>query len=213
MKKAISIFASGLSILDLTKEDLNYIQDKSIIVNTNFPLTLHIADFSPDILIWCDYLTTKFNHLWYSKSKKESIFISRREAFTLEMTKWDLHKKVDIWFNDKQLNLMGKLTFLWAIQLFKKWYSDFTFLLFGLDGYIPKILNDQGKECLKWYDKYILEDIKQRDNNKYKKDLDIYVDWVYNFFNENEMNRKRVYNCNMNSKVSYLPKVDYRDIL
>lgn len=198
-KKGFTIFGSGESILSLTEEDLIRLKDKTHLFFINYPANPLFEKYM-DVLIWSDQNVTSFlrGHL---KQKPSYYLWTRENSFLARNLKFDEEEKriksyVDYIFNEKGLG--GNYTIVWILALLQKLYTDKTILLFGVDGYGGK-----------WYDKFTTHDMQRRGTTynvpmKVNQSFEQIKKWIRN---------EKIYNCNMNSKLEYFPKKEYKEVL
>jgi hypothetical protein len=117
---------------------------------------------------------------------------------------------------------------MWLLDSLKKTHPDHTFLLFGVDGFIPEnapIIN--GNVCAKWYDVYTPHDYshKNRLGKEVKRDIDRTLTNIKSFvdyFEKVHKNREEVYpvgyydnvtNCSPVTRVKYIPRKNYKEVM
>lgn len=211
-KNFVTIFASGISIKSLTKEDFDLLKQNTFTISTNYPLSLHEPSFVPDAHIWSDHITSSYLNKYYSTRKKDCKLISRSEAFDKGQLSYNLVKMVDYWFDNVAYKFKVNFTLYSAINVIRRINKEIPILLFGLDGYIPD--NSPCKDGIpfsKWYDFYITEDRINRTYKRNVKNLDRFVNVIEEDTKLGLMGN--VYNCNLSSRVRYLTKKDYKSII
>jgi len=209
----ISVFASGISILNLKKEDLDIIKNKSYVITTNFPLSLHEPTFYPNLHIWSDYKVSKFLDNYYLKKEKDCSLLSTPEAFDPKtQMHYSLIQKVDYWFNTNMYKFKYNFTLFSAIMVVRRIYKDKPILVFGLDGFIPDNTPCfNGVPYSKWYDYYIKDDVIDRKFKRDSSNLDRFVKYMENSYKEGDFGE--IYNCSPVSRIKYLTKKDFKIIL
>jgi hypothetical protein len=196
-KDIISIFASGNSLLDLSKEEYEIIKQKTFVVTTNYaPIR-----FVGNINCWSDKNASIFLEEHYKTMPKDCAFLSREAAFYPQM---EFRKQVDHWFDNRREGLEGNFTAGWALQIFKKAFPDKKILLFGFDFYseIP--------EADKWYDTYTDFDREKRGrrfnindkNRMFRRQMESF-----------RIDRENIFNCNLKSALRGYQKKDWRELL
>lgn len=221
----ITITASGLSMRQYSLDDLNYIKSKSFFISTNYPLSLKEPEFCPHLHVWSDYKTANFMEEHYKTKPKDCLWMTRPDAFTPEMEgSHKIFKKVDFWFDRIFYDLKSSCTFAWVLQLIQRitGAKNKTILVFGLDGFIPDDSPTTESDICgrkekipysKWYDYYTNKDMIERTHRANKESLDTFVDEIEKMYREDPKYFENVLNCNPESRVKYLKKVNYREIL
>jgi len=214
--KYVSLVASGISVLDLTQADLNFLKEKTFFISTNFPLAIKEPTFVPDAHIWCDTKTSLFMEEHYAGKAKDCIWMSRPLAFDEKHKKTlKVYKQVDYWMDDIHYKLNSHFTFSWTLQLLRRFFPDKIVLLFGFDGYIPESTPCHNKDnpYSKWYDYYTKKDIDTRTFQTTTSSIDLCVEHIQEMWQKQKSFAANVINCNVNSRVKYIPKQDFREVL
>lgn len=226
-KDYISLVASGLSVLDLTQEDAEIISNNSYVITTNYPLSLHLPGFIPDMHVWGDPKPGRF--LSDNLSLVDgACLVTRDQALTSEFDGSELKSKISYHFNNKHERLLGNCTLMWVLDLLKQTHPTCVFLLFGVDGFIPDnapIID--GRVCAKWYDVYTSHDHEHRNRqgktiirniDRTLTNIDSFVDYFEKVHRNREQNYPadyyhNVFNCSPISRVRYIPRKNHKEIL
>jgi len=205
----VSIFASGLSIQDLSQQDLDYLKANTYVIGTN---AFHLK-MTPRLLVWSDPNMSNFINKWMMKEGKRCLYATRETAFDKGAKMPDIYHNIDYWFDSSYYNLLGNFTFFFILQLVKKFNPQVKKILcFGLDWYLPnppQFKND--RLITHWYDLYTDVFLMQREQT--------WVNSLASFNNsiaEKSMTDKtyfdNVINCNPQSAIMGLPRVqNYRE--
>lgn len=198
-KEFISVFGSGESILQIPKENIWKIKEKSFTIFTNYAPS-NFTSKEMDMLIFSDRKVA----MWLSENKyfenKNYLWYSHGKAFPKEIP-FNAFEKVNYWFDEQRERFCGNYTVVWLLQALQKYFPNKIILLFGVDMY--------KKEVDKWYDKFTNYDINKR-GKRYN---------VIEKLNQctlqlkNYVKNLNIFNCNLNSKLDLYPKKDWKEIL
>jgi hypothetical protein len=221
INKYVTIFASGMSIMKVSQEDLEILKQNSYVITTNYPLSLKEPGFSPHMHMWSDYKTSRFMEEYHSDKDKSCIWASRVDAFAPAQKHYNIRYKVDYWFHKNkegqqkvEYNLRGNFTFYWALQLIRLFVPKAIILVFGLDGYVPEDSRcEDGQPFVKWYDNFIDHDRKDVLFKRREEALERFVDKIEEHFKIDKHYFDNVYNCNLQSRIRYMKKMDYKEVL
>ena len=125
IEKDVVILASGESLKEVPKEDLQAIADKYFVIALNF-----VDVIQPHMRIWSDTNVTD----WLDERDKDCIYVSRKKAFHPPNTH-DLLESVDYWFDDIEEGYDNnyKWTLYWLLELLRTYHSDKNIFIFGMD--------------------------------------------------------------------------------
>jgi hydroxymethylpyrimidine pyrophosphatase-like HAD family hydrolase len=203
-KDYISIFASGHSVLDIPKEDIKKIKEKSFVITMNYASS-HFKEDEYDMLMFSDKKVSQWLKQAYKDRKKAALWVSRKQAFSGGNTRIprEIWNQLDYTFDNNKNGLKGNYTLPWLIQLINKHFPEKTILLFGVD------MKAESKDNAKFYDKKIKWDREKRGKsydinkklNQCKEQLKKYCI------------NKNIINCNLNSSLELYPKQDWKEIL
>jgi len=201
-KRYVSVFASGLSIDDISEDDYKFLYDNTYCIGTNY----FFLKYCPHILMWTDITITKY--IIENVPEKQFMLMSRKEAFKKGKENLELELGVDHWFGRDYYNLYGNFTAFWAIQLVKKFYPDKVILLFGFDFYF------EDDKVLKYYDRYTDTDSRNRNNASYKgHTMDKFRKWMEKWCADDARHVINIFNCNPKSTLECFPKKDFREVI
>jgi hypothetical protein len=191
----ISVFASGMSILDLSDEDIERIKSKSFLITLNYaPIKI-----KGHMNIWSDDRVTDFLNELYRNQTKDILYLVRKEAFKKKTL---IEHDVDFWFDKIRDHLCGIYTILWLFMLINKYQPRKKVLVFGMDA--------DPTQNTKWYDNYIdFDKIKRGKRYKCIAHSDRCTTQIDKFVK----NKQNFLNCNPNSGYNGFKKVDWREIL
>lgn len=202
-KPIISVFASGLSVLQLSNTELEQIHNKSYTIFINYALTYFDPKYI-DALFFSD----KKVSIWLSeniiKQNKPITYklISRNEAFTHNKP-YDIFQAIDYFFELKKDKIYGNYSLPWLLQLIQKYFPKKEIMIFGLD------MKAESNETAKYYDCYTGYDYLNR-GQKYDigKKLDQCAEQLKIYIKQHE----HIYNCNLDSGFNYFKKKDWKSI-
>jgi hypothetical protein len=208
-QKYVSLFASGLSINELSQEDFKQIKDKSYMIGTNYFLLY----YTPHLLFFSDPKTLDFNTEIISKNGKQCLILTHKDAFELDMHS-PFKMKVDYWFNRHHYKLYSNYTAIWALQLLKRFFPDKEILLFGFDFYVPETAYGKDKILrVKCYDYKTDYDLKDRDTDRALRNLERFEKDLIDLKDNDESFINNVWNCNLKSRTLVFKRKDWREIL
>lgn len=198
LKNNIAIFASGLSILKFSFKKIHKIKKEATTIFLNYA-PCYFTKNEMDYFFWSDKKVSRW--LDHYKIKKECSWITRKLSFVNKEPK-NIYDKVDYLFDS---NLRGNYTIIYLLQLLQKNFPNKKILLFGIDMYY-------NGENVKWYDKIIKEkyndwDRKGKKVSSFNKKLEQCADQFKYIKNKN------IFNCNMNSNLTYFPKKRWSNII
>ena len=123
--KDIVILASGESIDDILKPDLNRIAKKHFVIAINFQDIIQ-----PHARIWSDKNVTD----WVETKDKDCIWITQPTAFHPKNSQKTLGD-VDYWFDrrEEKFRTDYKWTLFWLLELIHKYFPKKKAYIFGMD--------------------------------------------------------------------------------
>ncbi|MGD1848725.1 MAG: hypothetical protein ACFB10_25320 [Salibacteraceae bacterium] len=193
----VSIFASGNSIHDLSKEELEFIRSRSFTVTLNYaPIRL-----DSHLNVWSDKLVTEWMETHYQNRPKDRLFLVRDTAFAGYTS--TLKPEVDYWFSLRADQLKGNYTIVWLLQLMERFFSKHRFLVFGLDFYTEN--TDQAK----WYDQFTDHDREGRNRQSIERKLNRCISQLDHFVS----NKTLFFNCNPKSRYPSFQMANWKEVL
>ena len=193
----VAIFASGSSVLEMSKVEFETIKRKAFVITTNFGP----VNFNGHLNCWSDRTASIFLEKHYSDKPKDCLFLSREAAFSPGMT---FRSQVDHWFDNRRDNLQGNFTAGWALQLVRRHFPEKPILLFGYDFYVEEEKHE------KWYDAYTDYDWHNRGANYHiNKKLQMFISEMRSF----HIDRTYIYNCNPKSQLDIFEKKDWMEVM
>ena len=204
-QKYISVFASGNSINFMTKEDLDFIKQKSFMITMNYaPVKLNGA-----MNVHSDKNVTDFLIPHFKINPKTMQLVSREAAFNNNIREHvDFKNYIDYWFDKNSDVLGGNYTVVWILILLTEHLPrDKTILLFGLDMKLDE--KDIKEKMLKWYDKETKWDISRRGSYPAMEKLRESADQLTQLIKNKDM----IINCNLDSGYDGFKKDNWKNYL
>ena len=198
----ISVILSGLSVEKLIESgEIDEIKDNSFMITVNYaPVKI-----DGHMNMWSDKEVSRYLNTLYVKKEKESLFLSRPNAFTKQTKHDPIYYNLDYMFDEKtELSRQGNYTAVWLIALLHKYFPLKNILLFGLD-----MTEGPDASNAKWYDKYTDFDIKKRGKSyPVKSKLNQCQEQL-----RKHCGFPNIYNCNLNSGTDIYVKKEWREIV
>lgn len=190
----IALFGSGSSVHNISAETFALIKANAFVITLNYaPIRLH-----GHMNMWSDRKVSDFLAAHYSEHPKDCLFLVRTQRSAA-----GLKNKVDYWFDQRKEGLRGNYTIVWALQLLQKYFPEKKILLFGVD------MSTLGEKEAKWYDRYTAFD---RNKRGVRYNAQLKLEQCARQI-EQYCRPTGVFNCNLQSRLAYFPKKDWRELM